>query len=426
VRGHWVDVEAAPYETDVRHCRSCGAMTAGRYWQTEDDDGGAFCSPECAALEVRVRALRERYGDGAGFPSRANGATATGEPAPVEVPVAELKRWTADVLAGAGASAEAAEVTARCLVDASQRGVDTHGVILLSLYLPRLRSGAIDGDARPESVVDRDAIALVDGHHALGAYVSTFAMELCCSKAERAGAAVVAVRNSSHFGAASCFAELAARRGCIGIALSNSDPGMAPLGGLRPVLGTNPLAIAGPGAGEKTPSLDIATSTAAVGRVKLAARRGERVPADWAIGPDGRSTDDPELALRGAMLPLGGHKGFGLAFMIDVLTACLPAAAISPSVEGDARSPRPQRLGHCFVAVSVEAFRDLDGYGESLRELAAAVRTAPHAPFTGPFMIPGEREAAVAAERAETIPLDESTAAILRSLGAEFGVPFPR
>ena len=175
-----------------------------------------------------------------------------------------LLEWTRAILQAAGANPEAAAVAAACLVDADRRGLDSHGVVGLHYYLPLLRAGAIAGAAVPEVVVDLPAAAVVDGHDGLGHHIASFAMNLCCDKAEAAGSAFVAVRNSSHFGSASCYSELAARRGCLGIALSNSDAAMGPLGALKPVLGTNPLAIAAPAdASLPPPSLDIATSVAA-------------------------------------------------------------------------------------------------------------------------------------------------------------------
>jgi LDH2 family malate/lactate/ureidoglycolate dehydrogenase len=268
--------------------------------------------------------------------------------------------------------------------------------------------------------------ALVDGHDALGPYVASFAMGLCCDKAEGSGAAVVAVRNSSHFGAASCYAELAAQRGCVGIVLSNSDPGMGPPGALGPVLGTNPLAVAAPPAPSvPMPSLDFATSVVAQARIILARLAGERIPNDWAIGPDGRATGDPERALAGAVLPMGGHKGFALAFMIDVLSGCLPGALTSPEIEGDPGAPQPQGTGHCFAAIRVEALRPREDYERSLRDLAGAVHDAPRAPWAEPFLIPGEREQKVAADRVGGIPLAKAALTLLRSLGDEYGVPFP-
>jgi len=337
-----------------------------------------------------------------------------------------LRSWTTRILRQTGASEEAADVTARLLVDTSRRGLDSHGVVFLSFYLPRLRAGTTRGDARPEIAVDLPALALVDGHDGLGAYVASFAMELACDKAASAGAAVVVVRRSSHFGAASCYAELAARRGFVGLVLSNSDPGMAPAGALGPILGTNPLALAAPAPTDVLlPSLDIATSVVAQGRIILASRAGTTIPGDWAIGPDGHPTDDPDEALAGSVLPMGGHKGLGLAFMIDVLTACIGGSLLSADISGDPASPTPQDTGHFFLAVRADALRSLRDYEDSLRRLIGIVHGAPRADWAEPFLIPGEREAVVAAERADAIPLPEPTVALLRGLGDEYGITFP-
>ncbi len=343
----------------------------------------------------------------------------------IEVPPDRLERWGIEILQAAGASAAAAAATAGCLVDANRRGVDSHGIVFLRFYLPRLRSGAARGDAHPTVAVDLPALALVDGHGALGAYVAGFAMSLCCDKALSSGAAVVAVKNSGHFGAASCHSERAAARGCLGMALSNSDPGMAPLGALGPILGTNPVAIATPMPPPHfVPSLDIATSVVAQGRIILAAQSGSDIPGDWAIGPDGRSTQDPSRALAGAVLPMAGHKGFGLAFMIDVLTACLSGANLSREIPGDLTSPEPEGTGHCFVAIRVDGLRDRADYDSAMARLVASVHGARRADGVDPFMIPGEREAHSAGQRAGAIPLSASTAALLRSLGEEYGVAF--
>ena len=338
----------------------------------------------------------------------------------------ELEAWSTAILRAAGASDAAAAATARSLVDANQRGVDSHGVVFLYFYLPRLRSGVTKGDVSPEVVTDLPAFAIVDGWNGLGTHVATVAMNLCCDKAERMGAAVVAVRNSSHFGAASCYSELAARRGCIGVAMSNSDPGMAPLGALAPVLGTNPLAISSPPSpGAQLPSLDIATSVVAQGRIIAASRAGEPIPDDWALGRDGLPTADPDDALANSVLPMGGHKGFALAFMIDVLAGCLPGAGISPEIKEGPDIRQPQNVGHFFLAVHLAAGVDKTVYDESLSRLVDAVRTAPRAEWAEQFMIPGEPEVRARADRLDGIPLTEAAVELLTSLGDEYEVPFP-
>jgi LDH2 family malate/lactate/ureidoglycolate dehydrogenase len=338
----------------------------------------------------------------------------------------DLSRWTRAVLRAAGASPESADATAAMLVDANRRGLDSHGVVMLDLYLRRLRRGTIDGAAVPEVIVDLPAAVLVDGRNGLGAYVGCWALRLACEKAKGVGMAAVAVRNSSHFGTASFFAELAAGNGCIGIVFSNSDPGMAPRGACGPVLGTNPLAIAAPSPDDLcVPSLDIATSVVAQGRIILAKRAGESIPESWAIGPDGESTTDPAEALRGAVLPMADHKGFALAFMIDVLTGCLTGALLSPDIEGDPESPNPQRTGHLFICIDVDRFGPRPNYESALRRLADAVHTAPRNSTTESFLIPGEREARVAESRRNAIPFDVGSVDLLRGLGEEFGVPAP-
>jgi ureidoglycolate dehydrogenase (NAD+) len=336
-----------------------------------------------------------------------------------------LEAWACSILQAAGASQSAAADTAACLSDANRRGLDSHGVVMLHYYLPLLRAGAIAGHAAAEVVVDLAAAAVVDGHDGLGHHIAAFAMNLCCDKAETAGCGFVAVRNSSHFGAASYYSELAARRDCVAIALSNSDAGMAPLGALAPILGTNPIAIAAPGArGLPAPSLDMATSVAALGRIVVAERSGAAIPLDWAIGPDGAPTGDPATALAGAVLPAGAHKGFGLAFMIDVITGCLARSGISPEIPYDLDDPEPQRVGHAFFAVRLDGIVERTAYDQSLERLSAAVHAAPRAVGTAPFMTPGEREVRTAALRSRAIPIDAGSTARLVELGEEYGVPF--
>jgi LDH2 family malate/lactate/ureidoglycolate dehydrogenase len=337
-----------------------------------------------------------------------------------------LLRWTIKVLELSGASHSAAAATAESLVDANRRGLDSHGVIQLHFYLPGLKAGTTSGDAEPTVEADLPAAAVVDGHHALGPYVAQFAMDLCCSKARSVGAAVVGVRNSTHFGAASCVSEQAARQNCIGIVVSNSDPGMSPPGALGPVLGTNPLAVAAPSQRGRPVSFDIATSVVAHGKVVLAAREGRAIPSGWAIGPDGRPTTDPTSALAGAMLPMAGHKGFGLAVMIDILAGCLTGSALSPEISNDPAHPAQQRTGHLLIAIAVDRFVTAEQYSSALERLAHTVHTAPRAPGTGRFLLPGELEASAAQQRAaEGIPLDSASVSLLAEIGATHCVPFP-
>ena len=299
-------------------------------------------------------------------------------------------------------------------------------MLILRLYLPRLASGAMDGRAQPRIVSERPAAALVDGCNALGPYTAAFAVDLCCRKAREVGAACVAVRGSNHFSAASCYAERAAAQGCAAIVCSNSDAGMAPAGALGPLLGTNPIAIAAPGPDDVgVPSLDMATSVVALGKVRAAQLAGEAIPAGWATGPDGAETFDPGTALAGSLLPMAAHKGFALAFMLDVLAGCLPGARISPEIPGEPDDPEQQGTGHLVVAFDVSAYSSRDAYEQRLRALARTVHEAGRAPGFAPFLIPGEREAAVRRERDGRIPVPAGELEVLVGLGERFEVAFP-
>jgi LDH2 family malate/lactate/ureidoglycolate dehydrogenase len=343
------------------------------------------------------------------------------------IPLSDLEAWVSDVLIACGVSAVAAAATAEVLVDANRRGVDTHGVAQLHFYIPALLAGTIDGAAEPMILVDLPAAAVVDGQNGLGAYVSRFAMKVCCDKAATSGAAVVGVRGSTHFGAASCFSEQAARANCVGIVVSNSDPGMSPPGGLGPVLGTNPLAIAAPSdANGRLPSLDIATSVVAHGRIVAAARSKSEIPAGWAIGPDGEDTTDPVAALAGSMLPMGGYKGFGLAFMIDVLCGSVAGSQISPDITNDIENPQIQGTGHLFIAIHVPSLRPIQDYEASLERLSRVVHDAPRLSDSPPYMTPGELEASASRSRTvDGVQLDGPVRQRLSELGETAGVPFP-
>ena len=337
----------------------------------------------------------------------------------VNVPADALEAWAAGALENAGMSSAAAETTAAAMLHANRRGLDSHGVVLLGVYVPRLRDGHIRGSAEPELVHVRGATALFDGHFAPGAYTARAAMAWACAAAEEQGIAAAIVRNSCHFGATSFFSELAAEAGCVGVAVTNTDPGMAPLGALRAILGTNPLAIAAPpGRGPIMPSLDIATSVVAQGRVAAAARAEMPIPEGWAIGPDGTPTTNPVDALQNSMLPVGGHKGFGLAFMIDLLSACLGGARISAEMIEEAG------VGHLMLALDASVGAGMEAYGERLDALVQAVHSVPRRAGVDPFMIPGEREHVVASQRDGFIPIDPPTRAMLESVGSQCGVPF--
>ena len=247
---------------------------------------------------------------------------------------ARLAAFCTAVLERVDVPREHAETVARSLLAANLRGVDTHGMTRLPIYVERLRAGLINGRVSGTVVAEGPTTAVFDGENGLGQVVGTKGMQLAIAKAESAGVGFVTVRNSNHYGTAAYYAMMALAHDMIGVSITNSPPLMAPWGGRKGFLGTNPLSIAVP-AGEERPFVfDMATSVVARGAVILAAKRGDAIPPTWAMNKDGEPTTDAKAALEGAVLPLGGHKGFGLAMAIDILAGVLAGGPFGPPTAG--------------------------------------------------------------------------------------------
>ncbi|HEY8476249.1 MAG TPA: Ldh family oxidoreductase, partial [Chloroflexota bacterium] len=342
----------------------------------------------------------------------------------------DLAEWTRRVLEREGVPAEDAALVGRCLVHANLRGVDTHGVTRLPIYVKRLRLGLVNPRPEVRVVAEAPAGAVVDGDNGLGMVVGTRAMEEAIRRARAAGSSWVAVRNSNHFGACAYYVMLASAAGMVGIAMTNGEALMAPWGGVTPYLSTNPIAFAVPGGREGDVVLDFATSVSAAGRILLAHKRGERIPLGWITDRRGRPTDDPEVLLRGEalMVPMGGHKGYGLALMIDVLSGLLGGAAFGPHVGAMYWDfSKPQNVGHLFGALDVGRFVPLDVFRARLDQMVREVRACERADGVERIAVPGEIEAETQARRErEGVPLPTWMTADLVALGEEVRLPFPR
>jgi LDH2 family malate/lactate/ureidoglycolate dehydrogenase len=236
---------------------------------------------------------------------------------------------------------------------------------------------------------------------------------------------IVAVRRAFQFGAASRYAEAAAHKGMIGIAAANTRPMMPAPGGARPVVGNNPLAIAVPRSSGEPIVLDMALSEAALGKIRLAAAEGRAIPAGWATDADGNPTIDPQAAIAGMLLPAGGAKGFGLAFMIDVLTGALSGGASGSAVQGLYADPSvPNDCAHFFAAIDPDAFEGREQFAHAVETLADEVLASPTVDGAPPVHLPGQSFAARrAAGRADGVALDPSVLRALQEIAAEYGLP---
>jgi ureidoglycolate dehydrogenase (NAD+) len=333
----------------------------------------------------------------------------------------ELAGYCTRILTSLGVPEEDAATVADGLVTADLRGVASHGVMRLPIYVTRLRQGLVS--PRPLLHLERTgpATAVLDGGNGFGHVVATHAMRHAVAIAREAGAATVAVRRSNHFGTAGWYAARAAEQGMIGWAVTHSEADVIPFGGRAPALGTNPLAIAAPASGGPV-VLDMATSIVAMGRVLRAAQQGQAIPGDWAVDADGNPTTDPDRAR--AVRPMAGPKGYGLAVMIDLLVSGLSGSAFGTGIRRMYDDfEHPQEVGHLLGAIDIVRFVPLEEFREHAGRLTAALKAVPPAAGAAEVLLPGEPEdRAEQRNRADGVPLDEQVWASLSALGSELGV----
>ncbi len=340
------------------------------------------------------------------------------------VPAEALEAWVLALLEAAGLEQEAAATMAASLVEASLRGVDSHGVALLPGYLARIRGGGINRRPRPRVVSEEGAVAVVDGDDGPGQVAGVFAAELSVTLARRHGLGAVSVRRSGHYGAAAHYTMLVARRGLVALSTTNAEPGVVPFGGREPELGTNPIAFAAP-AGDGLLVLDMATSQVAANRVWGAMDAGRPLEPGWAVDEAGQPTTDPDAVH--AMAPLGGYKGYGLGLVVEVLSGVLGgagvASGVSPLFEAD---DRPQQLGHFHLALDPERTVGRARFEETLSGLVEHLRRSPPAEGFDAVLVAGDPEERRRREReAGGVPLAPPLAVALRDLSSELSVEPP-
>jgi len=308
---------------------------------------------------------------------------------------AELHRFTTEALRRAGLSEADAETSADVLVTTDAWGVFTHGTKSLAGYLRRLMAGGLRAQGQPRVVAEGGAWATVDGDSALGMVTSVFAMQTAIAKARQQGIAYVGVRNSCHFGAAGYYAWLAAREGLVGIAMANDIPSVAAPGSRGAVTGSNPLAYAVPAGRYRPMLLDISTATVAGGKVYAAKARGESIPDNWIIDANGRPTTDasgfPQV---GALLPMAGHKGYGLSLLIETLSGILSGASVTWGVRSWAHDDATLHTLHgaAFLAIDVKCIAPVDEFMRKVEALIDEIHNAPCADGVERLLVPGELE----------------------------------
>lgn len=359
------------------------------------------------------------------------------EPTFTTLPADALREFSRQVFVHLGVPEEDAEEAAGVLSFADLRGIDSHGVARLRTYYDMLTTGRIEPVARVSIVRESASTATVDGGNGLGLVVGPRANRIAMDKAAASGTGWVSVRNTNHYGAAGYYVIEALRREQIGWSMTNSTKLVAPLWGAERMLGTNPIAIAFPGLEEPPIVIDMATCSAAYGKVEIAIRKGEPVPEGWVIDKAGRPSTDPHAMVEGgAILPLGserergGHKGYALAVMVDVLCCVLSGANWGPWAPPFAlRQEIPTRsvgkgIGHFFGAMRIDAFIDPEEFKRQIDDYVRTFRATRPAPGTDGPLIPGDPEREQERIRArDGVPVVEAVVNDLRELSRATGVP---
>lgn len=334
-----------------------------------------------------------------------------------------LSTFGAEVLSSLGVPDDDAQLVSDSLVTADLWGHPSHGMLRLPWYVARLRSGVMTPLTQPEVVSDIGAVSVLDGKDGVGQVVTDIACRRAVERASAHGIGVVAVRNSNHFGTAAYWTRRVAEAGCIGILTTNGSPAMAPWGGTSKSVGANPWSVAAPAGSHAPVVLDIANTSVARGKIYAAAQRGESIPATWALDPDGVPTTDPRVAVHGLLAPMGGHKGYAISFVMDVLSGVLTGSGYATDVVGPYVPDQRSRCGHLVLALRVDAVLPAPEFAARMDDLIATTKAVPRADGVKEIFYPGEIEArAEATGRRSGVDLPDRTVAELHELGATCGV----
>jgi LDH2 family malate/lactate/ureidoglycolate dehydrogenase len=336
----------------------------------------------------------------------------------------QLDAFLQRVYVAAGVPSEAAATVSRHQVEANLVGHDSHGAMRTPDYVALIEQGDVDPAAQPEIVQQGPSSAVIDAHWGLGFVGTEFGLDEACRRASQTGLAAVTIRRQGHIGRLGAYTASAAERGFI--AMMTADSGrapkaVAPFGGREARLGTNPISFAVPTADHGPLVLDMATSTVAGGKVKVAASRGERLPDGWIVSKDGRPSNDPQEYLDGgALLPLGadqGHKGYGLSVMVEILSGLLTGIGFGVYPEG------VHNDGVFLAVFDVERFRPRDDFLQETSAFVEYLRATPTAAGVDQVLTPGELEQRTRATRAvDGIPIEDRTVARLDELASRLAV----
>ena len=336
------------------------------------------------------------------------------------LPVDRARALCMESYARLGLSEEAAATCTDCALFASVRGLDSHGIVsVLPGTCNNLARGMILAEPHIEVIREAAATAVLRGGGAAGPVIGALAMKMAIEKAAQFGIGAVAAYNCHHFGAASYYSTRALAHKMVGFSTVDCSPVVAPFGGRERAVGTNPISYAVPGNRQPSIVMDIATSAAAHGQVYKAARRNQPIPLGWAIDAEGRPTTDANAALKGLLLPFGGHKGYSIGLFVDLITGALTGYDVGRSINQRDITPESGGQSLLMLAINIAHFTDYDTYTARVDQLADEIHRIPPAEGFKEVLLPGDMELRQEAIRSQSgIPLyQEDWDALMAGLG---------
>jgi LDH2 family malate/lactate/ureidoglycolate dehydrogenase len=327
------------------------------------------------------------------------------------------------VYAGEGVPEADARLIADTLVQADLWGHQSHGVLRLGWYWERFRNGVMKHVTEPEFIVDAGTIAVIDGHDGVGHVLTKLAAKEAIRRAKAHGIGAVGVRNSNHFGTCMYYTMMGAREGCVMFLTTNGGPAMAPWGGMKKIIGTNPWSVAAPVSGRAPFVVDMAATGVARGKIYLARNKGLPIPLGWAINAAGEPTTDPQAAIDGIILPMAEHKGYAIAAMVDMLSGVLTGSGFLSAVHSPYKTAEKSNCGHLVIALDIAKFQPLAEFNARMEQFVAELKGVPTAQGFDEVFYPGEMEAGNdVRNRRDGLALPEDTLADLRRIARETGL----
>jgi LDH2 family malate/lactate/ureidoglycolate dehydrogenase len=332
-----------------------------------------------------------------------------------------LKDFCSNVLLKVEVGAENAEIITDSLICADLRGVKSHGIVRLPTYVERIEKGILDPRASMKFEKNTGAVSLLNANNGFGQVAGFKAMKAAIDIARIYGMGMVGVKNSNHFGIASYYSMLALEKDMIGLVLTHSSPAIAPYGSTKPLLGTNPLSIAVPADKEKPIVLDMSMSMVARGKIRYAALTGSKIPIGWGLDADGNPTEDPNEALKGSLVPIGGVKGSALSLIVDILCGVLTDTCLTGEVKTVTDMSGPSRTGHMFCAINISSFIEVEKFKENIDIVIQKIKDLPA--VDNNIYMAGEIEYNLAEKRiTEGLPVEQDVINTLNDLAHRYGV----